>query len=286
MDRPKQVRKVGKPDGEYKIYIEDYAYFYMQNINRTEKGKQQIFSLYREMVNDEKNEMCILGAILQEDDAGGKLFTNYIKVGSACFDELNSEFIFCVSFEKKLVELMGCYIFFAENAPMQSYLVDTLGLGWKSKIHGSTPTVSGTLMTALAVVLCGLCIISMNSYSKMEGLTTIASHLEEAQEISEPFQEEAEEPVQDIPIQDIPVQDNSEETTVSEETKSAIEEVKSVTAEPVEREMTYYVIGSGDTLYSICVTYYGNDDRISEVCQANDIANPDDIKEGQKIILP
>ncbi|MCM1542171.1 MAG: LysM peptidoglycan-binding domain-containing protein [Blautia sp.] len=57
------------------------------------------------------------------------------------------------------------------------------------------------------------------------------------------------------------------------------------TPEP-SAEPTAYVIKRGDTLIGICVAVYGSDDRLREVCELNDIGNPDDIKVGQKILLP
>ncbi|MCM1044082.1 MAG: LysM peptidoglycan-binding domain-containing protein [Candidatus Gastranaerophilales bacterium] len=50
--------------------------------------------------------------------------------------------------------------------------------------------------------------------------------------------------------------------------------------------MTAYEIRQGDTLTSICIRNYGSDARLSEICHINEIADPDDIKVGQKILLP
>lgn len=47
-----------------------------------------------------------------------------------------------------------------------------------------------------------------------------------------------------------------------------------------------YVIERGDTLTNICMRNYGSDARVQEICQINSIADPDDIKVGQKILLP
>ncbi|MCM1065127.1 MAG: LysM peptidoglycan-binding domain-containing protein [Eubacterium sp.] len=58
-----------------------------------------------------------------------------------------------------------------------------------------------------------------------------------------------------------------------------------LTPEP-SSEPTAYVIKRGDTLIGICMTVYGSDARLREVCELNDIGDPDDIKVGQKILLP
>lgn len=53
------------------------------------------------------------------------------------------------------------------------------------------------------------------------------------------------------------------------------------TPEPVS-----YTIKRGDTLIGICIRQYGSDQRVAEICALNNISNPDDIKIGQKILLP
>ena len=47
-----------------------------------------------------------------------------------------------------------------------------------------------------------------------------------------------------------------------------------------------YTIQKGDTLIGICAAKYGSDKRVAEICALNHISNPDDIKIGQKILLP
>ncbi len=51
-------------------------------------------------------------------------------------------------------------------------------------------------------------------------------------------------------------------------------------------EPVSYTIQKGDTLIGICIRTYGSDDRVAEICSLNNISNPDDIKIGQKILLP
>lgn len=59
------------------------------------------------------------------------------------------------------------------------------------------------------------------------------------------------------------------------------EPMPEATPEPVS-----YTIQRGDTLIGICIAKYGSDERVAEVCSFNGITNPDDIKVGQKILLP
>ena len=58
------------------------------------------------------------------------------------------------------------------------------------------------------------------------------------------------------------------------------------TPEPTPIPVVEYVICPGDTLISICKSHYGDEGFVRKVCEANDIANPDNICIGQKIVLP
>ncbi len=60
---------------------------------------------------------------------------------------------------------------------------------------------------------------------------------------------------------------------------------QSQTTGPVA-EMVAYIVRRGDTMTDICLRQYGSDARVAEVCALNNISNPDDIKEGEKIFLP
>jgi nucleoid-associated protein YgaU len=46
------------------------------------------------------------------------------------------------------------------------------------------------------------------------------------------------------------------------------------------------VIRQGDTLADICSKYYGSLDRITEICEVNNITDADMILPGQEILLP
>ncbi len=59
-------------------------------------------------------------------------------------------------------------------------------------------------------------------------------------------------------------------------------------AEPAQTLTTpqYYVVRKGDTLRTICYEIYGDYSRVEEICQWNQIENPDNILYGQKLLLP
>lgn len=48
----------------------------------------------------------------------------------------------------------------------------------------------------------------------------------------------------------------------------------------------YYTVVKGDTLWGIAKKYYGNGSRYPEIAKANNIANPDIIYVGQKLLIP
>lgn len=47
-----------------------------------------------------------------------------------------------------------------------------------------------------------------------------------------------------------------------------------------------YTVQRGDTLIRISILNYGDDSKVQEICDLNEITNPDDIKVGDKILLP
>lgn len=63
-------------------------------------------------------------------------------------------------------------------------------------------------------------------------------------------------------------------------------EAETVSETVPEQQPVSYTIKEGDTLIGISVRNYGSDEKVSEICSLNQIANPDDIKVGQKILLP
>ena len=82
----------------------------------------------------------------------------------------------------------------------------------------------------------------------------------------------------------------SETTLASNETTAPIlpEETTNpiATVSPVDSNIGYYVVQSGDSLYSISIRTYGSANMVEKIKQANNITNENFIKEGQKIVLP
>lgn len=93
---------------------------------------------------------------------------------------------------------------------------------------------------------------------------------EAVQVVSEPMETTQPEPVQAEVMQQEPEVD-----------VEVIAEPEVPVTEPVS-----YIIKEGDTLIAISLRQYGNDMKVREICSLNQIDDPDDIKVGQKILLP
>ena len=81
---------------------------------------------------------------------------------------------------------------------------------------------------------------------------------------------------------------NSENQSESEIKTSQLEteekqEIKDVSVRPSQ---AVYIVKNGDTLADICQKYYGNLEKVEEICAINNIENQDEIWEGEKIVLP
>ena len=73
----------------------------------------------------------------------------------------------------------------------------------------------------------------------------------------------------------------TESTTGSSSASSRVASSSDVTKYQAE-----YTVRDGDTLAIVCRMYYGNLDRLQEICDLNGITDPNTILPGQKIVLP
>ncbi|MBP3204421.1 MAG: LysM peptidoglycan-binding domain-containing protein [Lachnospiraceae bacterium] len=72
--------------------------------------------------------------------------------------------------------------------------------------------------------------------------------------------------------------DGSQQTELSQSREAA--------AEAVVPEAVAYIIQPGDTLIAISKRQYGTDSRVQDICDRNKITDPNNIKQGQVIMLP
>lgn len=108
---------------------------------------------------------------------------------------------------------------------------------------------------------------------------------ETVSEIEETVSEDLPEPEEEVsePEEEILETVSEDEDVVAEEV--TFEETMTEETSLTEQYITYEV-SPGDTLYGICVRFYGNLSRAQEICRLNNIENMDNILYGEKIILP
>ena len=106
----------------------------------------------------------------------------------------------------------------------------------------------------------------------------------EAAQPTQPSQDtlsaEAEQPSQDMA--------SAVQSDAAQEIQTTQSGAAQVLTEPEQTPSTpqYYVVRKGDTLRTICYEIYGDYSRVEEICQWNQIENPDNILYGQKLLLP
>lgn len=78
-----------------------------------------------------------------------------------------------------------------------------------------------------------------------------------------------------------------EEMEQTEETEqSANRAATEASSARVQRTQAEYTVREGDTLATVCRMYYGNLDMLEEICNLNEITDPNTILPGQKLVLP
>ncbi len=101
-----------------------------------------------------------------------------------------------------------------------------------------------------------------------------------AQQPQDTLSAEAEQPSQDMA--------SAVQSDAAQEIQTTQSGAAQVLTEPEQTPSTpqYYVVRKGDTLRTICYEIYGDYSRVEEICQWNQIENPDNILYGQKLLLP
>lgn len=182
----------------------------------------------------------------------------------------------------------------------------------------SQKQVVGLLYTTTLMLLtlcCVLGISTINNYEKMKGMETALQHLAltmEEQKLPDVTQEVMSESVEvragaenvsgetisdgmpsETVTADTEVSDVQEEITEVPltETEKPLSESAStnhtlVAATADESSHAVYIVQKGDTLLKISRRFYNSADMIDEICVLNQIENPNDIMQQQKILLP
>lgn len=94
----------------------------------------------------------------------------------------------------------------------------------------------------------------------------------------------SQEPDAPQPEEPQPANTDSQETDAPQPEESVQQDqAQPASAEP---QYTVYEVKKGDTLAKICIRFYGNEDRIPEICTINHIQDKNTILYGQKLLLP
>ena len=81
-----------------------------------------------------------------------------------------------------------------------------------------------------------------------------------------------------------PPEETQPEETQAEETQA--EETNPPETQAQASVPDTYQVKQGDTLQKISISVYGNEDMIHEICEKNEITNPDFLFAGQVLVLP
>lgn len=131
-------------------------------------------------------------------------------------------------------------------------------------------------------------LVTLENEGSAEGETYLTAEAQEQTEEAEPQEGEGEEKQEEEKEQEIVLEEQeteSAQTDSGEGQEEAKEQEEGV--EALSRNVTrYYEVERGDTLYTISQKIYGDSSHVQKICELNHIANPDNIRYGQKIILP
>lgn len=106
-------------------------------------------------------------------------------------------------------------------------------------------------------------------------------------------------PIENLPMGDVKKEDtessentqksdtvDSEKKEKSEEQKQIKEKKKTEKTTQTNAEPKYYVVQEGDTLTAICQKQYGSTKKLADLAAVNNMENSDEIRVGQKLLLP
>lgn len=348
---PRNIRQVGQPSLHCKIYIEDYAYGYLETVwkEAQDKGQMAILlgksnwkdgvfyiflksailleniqlseeyiavkdemwgSIYEEMKTFFPGQevvgwhLALPGGALKVTELMKKIHLNHFGGNDKVLyltDLSEQDNAFFVYRNGRMEKQPGYYIFYEKNEEMQEYVmekhpkasVDYTGQPQdravqdfrkiierkrKEKEVKRWDGVLGLLTAGAAVAVAVLGVMWLQQTVMSKNQMEEAS-LEENREIVEDMTaEESWEIVEEASVEEVP--ETVEETSVEE----SVEIVEETAVNSPGFQV--YTICSGDTLSAISIRYYGNMDKIEEICRMNGLNKDDIIYPGQKILLP
>ena len=209
----------------------------------------------------------------------------------------------------------GYYIYYEKNDSMREFMMEKKGRVQRrnstetpdvamanfrkilkekqtKKEQRKKQTISYGKKVAVAMVFFVGAVALKNRTEKLADLEKQMGVLQQAEEVftSEVLIEELPGEVsllaeEEIPVTETEVPEPEEEAVDAEVAEEEPEEVEAE-AIPESVEYTSYTVQAGDTLASISRACYGTDEKISEICELNEITDGDYIQAGETILLP
>lgn len=217
MDLPEIVKRMGKIEGERKIYMEDYVLAYLQNYKTNTTEADVRVTLYGKKENNASGEIYLIyGAA----ESGKDFFREYDEIGCLNIELWKKSPSMCEGIllgdEIGGEQISGYYIFYDEAQAMKEYM----GYCYEEDIHrkqhkrkalaeaesGKKQPVSKGQAELVAlssdtqgeeaplysyiraaviiifIVFCAIAVTTVNSYGKMENFTQAAEQMHETLE--------------------------------------------------------------------------------------------------------
>lgn len=370
---PKNIRQIGNPCGNKRIYIEDYVVTYLNYISRPgsthargaillgemkhsqvgdivfisgavdaqniefdmdeSKFDQEVWSGIYAEIKENFPELSVVGWFLSRmgfstavnekiekmhvENFSGKNKVLYVT------DSLESEDAFYMYEKGQLVKQRGYYIYYAQNEPMQSYIIkkktgmeeetdteihrkdEELIKQYREKnFHGKEPKTNNISLIYVAssfvvLVMLAMGITVISNYDKMKQMEISINRLELTADANEDTVQvlateqtgkntEAEQTITDADKttgEQADINTEAEKPTVAQNTEEDIGKEQILPA-MTNGNPTYYTVKAGDTLSSIAYEAYGSVVYAEDIAKANKIDLEDNIYEGDEILLP
>ena len=354
MELPKNVTQMGENTGQCKIYVEDYVFSYIKQINQTAADKPKAVALYGVKKQEEEYTYlflygaCVINslekenrhlsqAVIQEIEKQRKLhFFSYDFLAYCILQGDWPEGFFV--YEQGICRLVNGYArFYEKNDAMLSFMVE------KQEEKEPTEAIDNSkynvvrkkqeeireararqpqqsnepspqyhrmkwAMTLMFLALCAVGIYSIKGENTSEELQLAMGRFWEAvteQQIPDMLEAGADKVVANYSedqavATSVPTEVSRPTPTIQpiatpaptpEPTLEPTPEPTPAPTEapaPTETPKTYesYTVKRGDTLLEISIREYGTKSKVSAICELNKIKDPDNIKIGQKILLP
>lgn len=350
---PKNIRQIGIPEGDKRIYIEDYVMTYLNQLANPNSSYARGAILVGESVRGERGEVLFIsGALpaqnleldLEESTFNGETWSLIYQEVKTHFPDLEvvGWFLSRMGFstavndiivqlhmdnfagEDKVLYIMdalegedafymtegdylrrqsGYYIYYARNEAMQNFMIEEKGqvepsepsdvekkdeavLRNYKKImeerakHAKLERMNRMLYgicSGLAIAVLALGIAVFSNYQMLEKMenTLVASGI---------ILKETEDSYGEYEVHVTQLESETSQEAETEE-KTAVANLNKVQMAASDLPK-YYVVQNGDTLSSISFKMYNSVGYVAEIMEANGFGEADEIREGDRIVIP